>query len=454
MEELICGLHKEKSKKMSEKDIIEGFKALYQTDEVERISNDPIYLIKISPENDLWGIVEGKEQNLWRNLKSVFDKRALDEKASFIRESQKPPEKNKNFFIEKLGGGEEPQESPDDSPDAPDAQESWEKKQIKYDFGRVLINLPGPSQRIPIGVATIDTGINPDHHAFGGVLWRAKEDFEILVRNELLNFPTDSFGFDTFNADNQGLRGLPFDTDNHGTAVAGIIGAEEIGIARFNEGNFPIQLLAVKAFSSQDNLESTATIIMALDFITEARKVLLAAETLDLRVVNMSFGYLRRDNENFSSILEEKIKGMADDDGIIFIGASGNNGTDVDGGDFGLDWKYYPAGIDSVGVISVAASNSEGFLWDSSNFGTESVHIAAPGDRVLTTQLEGGYSLFSGTSLAAPFVSASAALLLLTAPQLINGTVKDILLDNANTNPPLKVSSEGRLNISDSISNI
>ena len=117
-------------------------------------------------------------------------------------------------------------------------------------------------------------------------------------------------------------------------------------------------------------------------------------------VVNMSFGTADRLE---SKILKEAIH-AAVQAGVVFVGAAGNDGTGT---------EHYPAAFD--GVLSVGALDSAGTgLADFSSRGGW-VDLAAPGTHVASA-LPCGYGYWSGTSVAAPFVSAEAALVLSSRP--------------------------------------
>lgn len=80
------------------------------------------------------------------------------------------------------------------------------------------------------------------------------------------------------------------------------------------------------------------------------------------------------------------------------------------------------------------------------------VHLHAPGDYIFTTKRGGGFVYASGTSIAAPFASSSAALLLAVARDKLNKTLsalelKQLLMDSAEVLPGLKGKSAtgGRL---------
>ncbi len=81
-------------------------------------------------------------------------------------------------------------------------------------------------------------------------------------------------------------------------------------------------------------------------------------------------------------------------------------------------------------MISVAALNDKGELADFSNYGKE-VDIAAPGEEILSTMPLNNYGVLSGSSLAAPFVTGTAALLKSCFPELTADEIVDRIKRNA-----------------------
>ncbi len=137
-------------------------------------------------------------------------------------------------------------------------------------------------------------------------------------------------------------------------------------------------------------------------------------------------------------------------EGIVYVAAAGNNGTNND------IIPHYPSGFDVPNIISVAATDWNDQLATFSRFGVQTVDLAAPGDFVLSTypaslgsigpNLE--FEYLSGTSMAAPMVSGVAALLLSLEPSLSHVQVKSLILNSVDVLPQLqgKVLTGGRLN--------
>ncbi|MBI3077368.1 MAG: S8 family serine peptidase [Deltaproteobacteria bacterium] len=97
----------------------------------------------------------------------------------------------------------------------------------------------------------------------------------------------------------------------------------------------------------------------------------------------------------------------------------------------------------------MAATDQHDDLASFSNFGPTSVHVAAPGQNVTTTQLWGGVTQsFSGTSAAAPVVAGVAALVKARFPGKSVGKLKSAILGNVDARSSLigKVASGGRVN--------
>ncbi|MEW1909763.1 S8 family serine peptidase [Kitasatospora sp. NPDC085895] len=105
---------------------------------------------------------------------------------------------------------------------------------------------------------------------------------------------------------------------------------------------------------------------------------------------------------------------------VLVVAAAGNNGSAVDN----------PANL--PGVLAVAAAGKDGEVWADSSFGPE-VRLAAPGVDVVTAGKCGSsqYCIGSGSSDAAAYVSAAAALVRAKYPQLTAGQVANRLAKSA-----------------------
>jgi len=174
------------------------------------------------------------------------------------------------------------------------------------------------------------------------------------------------------------------DPNGHGTHVAGIIAAamgNGLGIAGLAPAVRLLPVQVLDAEGSGDHADIAAGIIWATDSGAD--------------VINLSLG-----GEESSDALSAAVQ-YAIDKGVIVVAAAGNSGS-------GSNAPMYPAAYDPV--LAVAAAGPDGTAAMFSNSGPY-VDLAAPGFAILST-VPDGYDYLSGTSQAAPFVSAAAALLL------------------------------------------
>jgi subtilisin family serine protease len=277
-----------------------------------------------------------------------------------------------------------------------------------------------------VTVAVIDTGIDYRHIDLDENIWTNPKDVLDGVDNDGNGWVDDFRGIDLSSGDSD-----PLDDSSHGTHVAGIIGAEgnnAVGIAGIS---WKAKLMPLK-FLDKNGEGNTADAAAAIDY----------AVASGAKVINASWG-----GPAFSQTLYQAVK-QAGDRGVLFVAASGNSTANADVS------PDYPAAFDLPNVISVAGSDPQDELLYFSNYGKKSVDLAAPGEEIYSTvRLQGGvsgYGTFSGTSMAAPFVSGAAALYYSRYPASSVATVRDALLSSADVLPSLngKTATSGRLNVS------
>lgn len=195
------------------------------------------------------------------------------------------------------------------------------------------------------------------------------------------------------------------DDEGHGTHVAGIIGAVRgngIGVAGV-AGNMPVKLLPIKVLDSEGS-GTSLSVAAGIEKATE----------MGADVINMSLG-----GEGYSRLMHEAIK-KANDKGIVVVVSAGNEKTNT--------INYYPAGLSEV--ITVASVGEKLQSSNFSNYGTE-VDIAAPGEQILSTVLQGNYEKMNGTSMATPFVSGAAAVLKSIHPDWSGEKIRTALLESS-----------------------
>lgn len=242
-------------------------------------------------------------------------------------------------------------------------------------------------------VGVLDTGIDINHEDLKGNIYvNAGEIAGNGVDDDGNGYIDDVSGWDFYNKEATVFDGIAYDT--HGTHVAGIIAAEENG--KGISGVAPkVKLLPLKFI--HDGAGYTSDAIEAIAY----------AQKLGVKVMNCSFG----GPDNNKALRDA----MADAD-ILFITAAGNGGLNID------QSPIYPAAFELDNVIAVTAINNAGAVPAYANYGTR-VELAAPGDSILSTIPDNGYSLMSGTSMAAPFVAGVAALIKSKYPGMTNREV-------------------------------
>jgi subtilisin family serine protease len=227
------------------------------------------------------------------------------------------------------------------------------------------------------------------------------------------------------------------DDNGHGTHCAGIIGAEgdnDEGIAGIN---WHVQIMPLK-FLGRGGFGTTKNAIEAINYAIDRKQ-----KGVNVRVINASWG-----STQYSKALEDAIR-AAGEQGILFVAAAGNNGTDND------KRAHYPSNYNLPNVISVAALDRSDALASFSNFGIKTVHVAAPGRDIRSTWLNDEYRDASGTSMAAPQVSGVAALILAAEPKLSVEKLRERILKSVDKIDSLngRIASGGRINAAKALGN-
>jgi subtilisin family serine protease len=242
-------------------------------------------------------------------------------------------------------------------------------------------------------------------------------------------------GLDGFTGDVHGYNfvsdtGNPMDDNGHGTHVAGIIGAVGNNGAGVAGVNWNVTIMPLK-FLDANGDGYTSDAIRAINYAIMERTEF----GVNVRVINASWSSSVNDPGLTAAIQ------AAGNAGILFVAAAGNSGTNND------VTPQYPANAGLANVVSVAASNSSDQLASFSDYGANTVNIAAPGVDIYSTLPGGKFGYLSGTSMATPEVAGVAALAWAADPSATVAQVRNALLQGADQIPALagKVSSGGRL---------
>ena len=275
-------------------------------------------------------------------------------------------------------------------------------------------------------IAVIDTGVDYTHEDLSGNMWKNPGETEgDGIDNDFNGFIDDVYGWDFYNNDSD-----PMDDHDHGTHCSGTIAAVGDNGTGVTGVNWDARIMALK-FLSASGSGSTADAVAAVDYATWMR----LHYGINVVVTSNSWG-----GGGFLQTLEDAIS-AANDAGILFIAAAGNDSTNNDG------LPHYPSSYEVPNVIAVAATDHNDQLAYFSNYGITSVDLAAPGVGILST-VPGGYASFDGTSMATPHVAGVAGLVRAQFSELEAShiDIKYRILGSVDNIPGLPVATGGRLN--------
>lgn len=218
-------------------------------------------------------------------------------------------------------------------------------------------NMPETEEQNMVKVAVLDSGVN------------FNEGIEVEQRVDLVNKKHISVNFE--------------DPSGHGTGIAGMInGQKEKGQLSGVADN--VALYSVKVLD-QDNTTPVSRLIEGIYWCIEN----------EMDVINLSLG-CSYDSEALAAAVQDAAKA-----GIILVAAAGNAGDNAS--------LEYPAAYDDV--IAVGASNEYNQV-SSFTSGKEQIDVMAPGEKIWTYSMLGGYMAVDGTSIATAQVTGAVARIL------------------------------------------
>lgn len=283
-------------------------------------------------------------------------------------------------------------------------------------YGLELIQAPlawkisGHNGNRSIKVAVIDTGVDYRHRNLAGNVGP---------------------GYDFFEQDDDPMDVPGIFNPGHGTHVAGIIGANGL-IENGITGVMPQVTIVPIRFLGPNGGGDLMNAVKAIDYAISQK----------VAVINASWGARVR-AQKVQPLIEAVQRAAAND--IVFVAAAGNESANND------RVSTYPANVDVDTIISVAATTQKDELAKFSNFGQQTVHLAAPGDEILSTLPKDRYGKLSGTSMAAPHVAAAAAFIRSLGYPLTAAEIRSLLLASGDRGRNLKVACGCRLNLAQAV---
>lgn len=347
----------------------------------------------------------------------------------------------------------------------PPAQKSGEDPLVTQDWALGNIRLGEVKDSMvttSIITAVIDTGIDYNHEDLTSGLWRKPGNPREVGYDFAHNVarPYDVLHFDVDGCLNNALCSIGIGTDKflvnpgHGTHCAGHVAAvakNALGMRGIGAGARIMGLKFFKDFGEEGaGGGDDAAAIQSIDYaIKNGAKVISASWG----------GRTPRDEAEKSELKQALVR--ARNAGVLVVIAAGNDGIDQDS----VDDPDYPAAFELDNMIVVAATDKNDALADFSNYGGRTVHIGAPGVKILSTTVGSKYSDtvarfkgkdgteqtmdWDGTSMATPIVAGAATLLWSKYPKADYRWVRERILKTARRVPGLegKVTTAGVLDV-------
>jgi len=281
-------------------------------------------------------------------------------------------------------------------------------------------------------VGVIDEGIDISHPDLRDNIWRNPDEVPgDGVDNDNNGYVDDVNGYDFANNDASVYDpdSITGQGDEHGTHVAGTIAATGDNGVGVTGVNWDAQVASLKFLGPDGGYTSDA--VEAVNYAVKEK----------IPISNNSWG-----GGGYSQSLRDAIA-RADAAGPLFVAAAGNGGSDGVG-DNNDATPHYPSSYDVPNVISVAATDNRDALASFSNYGNNSVDLAAPGVDILSTLPGNRYGYYSGTSMATPHVSGVATLVKSQNPSADDAQIKAQILQftDPKSNLTNTTTSDGRLN--------
>lgn len=370
---------------------------------------------------------------------------------SHLIESAEP---NLTASLQALPAGEEsPQEAEANHAETPSPASNFTANNDPLDDNWALDAFYGTNARdawdISTGsssviVALLGTGVDLNHEDLSPNLWKDPSS----------SFASIKESRDGYNAFNVSVRSPPADDHGIGSYVAGIIGAKGnngkgISGVAWNVGLMPVKIARhIGGNTLQTDLAKT---IEGIDYVIRKKR-----QGHNIVAIHSFFNF----SADSSNSLRNKII-EAGNEGILFINSAGDEGANLN------SISRVPATFNLSNQISVGSyfgifnpSRSPHFsdadYSPFSNFGTQKVHLAAPGEVIRSTWINNGYQYYAGTLSSAAYVAGAAALAKSKNNALTAVQIKDLLLSKARVYSELstRVITSGVLDINQALKSL
>lgn len=251
-------------------------------------------------------------------------------------------------------------------------------------------------------VAVVDSGVNYNHPDLETNMWKNEADATFNgVDDDGNGFIDDYHGWDFVDNNND-----PQTSGSHGSLVAGCVAAARnngIGIAGLAGGDG----------STRGCLMMPLAVGSAFPVSSAIDDAIIYGADNGARVITMSLSV------SSSGAITDAVEYATNVKGCLVLCAAGNGGGSVG----------FPANLPLV--MAIGATDHDDDPASFTNPGPQ-VEVSAPGVDVLTTTISGGYNEASGTSFAAPYAAALAALIWSEAPCLTNAEVRQHMIDTVD----------------------
>lgn len=288
-----------------------------------------------------------------------------------------------------------------------------------------------------IVIAVLDTGIDYNHAELSGNIWINTGEIPNNGIDDDGNGKIDDWRGWNFVSNNNN----PIDNHGHGTFVSGIIGAKGNNLIGIAGMMWNVKIMPLK-FLDNKGEGTTSDEIAAIQY----------AISKGAKIINASYSGSSYSQAEYDAVASANSVGIL----VMAAAGNGNNGIGVNN-DF---LPEYPASYNLPNIISIAATDQNDKRASFSNFGLNSVHVAAPGVYILSTVptsiFPTGYDFLLGTSASTPHVSGLTGLLYSYYTHFTPSQIRGTILRYVDVLPSLSgfIQTGGRINAYKAISSL